>query len=77
MPQQETERFRKNLAAACAEKGVQKIADDAEVHRVFVSRIINGHQVPSLDIAAKLAKAAGFSLGEMTEKSSRKLAHAG
>lgn len=78
MPQAETERFRKNLYNACLPHGaVQRIADSAGLSRVFVSRIIHGHADPSLDVAVKLAKAAGFSLGEMVEKSPKKLAAAG
>ena len=78
MPQAETERFRKNLAHACREHGeIQNIADKAGVSRVFVSRIINGHAVPSLDVAARLADAAGFSLGDMVEKNPKKFAQAG
>ena len=78
MPQAETERFRRNLAHACHAHGaIQRIADEAGVSRVFVSRIINGHASPSLDMAARLARAAGFSLGDAVEKSPRKLANAG
>jgi transcriptional regulator with XRE-family HTH domain len=74
----QTEVFVANLASVCAEHGkVQEVADAAKLSRVYVSRIINGHAIPTLDVAARIAEALGFSLAEMLgKKSSRKLSRA-
>jgi transcriptional regulator with XRE-family HTH domain len=78
MAQVETEIFRQTLAGLCAEHGrIQEIADAAKLSRVFLSRIINGHAVPTLDVAARIAKAAKMPLPEMLKKSRKKLAAAG
>lgn len=74
MAQAQTERFRRNLEFLCAEHGqVQAIADKAGVSRVYVSRIIHGRSVPSIDIAARIADAVGIPLADLLEKSSKKL----
>jgi plasmid maintenance system antidote protein VapI len=79
MAHRQTEVFRANLAAICAVHGrIQEVADAAGLSRVHVSKIINGHSVPTIDVAARLAEAAGFSLSEMlAKKSGKKLAAAG
>lgn len=78
MAQAETEIFRHTLAELCAEHGrIQAIADEAHLSRVFISRIINGHAVPTLDVAARIAKAAKTPLADMLKKSRKKLAVAG
>lgn len=78
MAQIETEIFRKTLADLCAEHGrIQEIADEAKLSRVFLSRIINGHAVPTLDVAARIAKAAKMPLSDMLKKSRKKFAVAG
>ena len=78
MAQAETEIFRGTLASLCAEHGkIQEIADSAGLSRVFLSRIINGHAVPTLDVAARIAKAAKMQLSDMLKKSRKKLAVAG
>lgn len=61
------EYFRKNLAALCAGRQ-DEVAKAAGISRVHLSRIINGHACPSLEIAAKLCKVLGVSLSEVTDK---------
>lgn len=79
MAHKQTEVFAANLAALCAEHGkVQEVADKAELSRVYVSKIIHGHAVPTLDVAARIAESLGISLADMLgKKSLRKLAQAG
>lgn len=79
MAHRQTEVFVANLAGICAEHGkVQEVADAAKLSRVYVSRIINGHAIPTLDVAARIAEALGKTLAEMLQKKSgRKLAQAG
>ena len=73
-----TERFRKNLEVICSEHGqVQAIASKAGLSRVYVSRIIHGRSIPTLDVAAKIADAVGIPLSALLEKTSRNLAAAG
>lgn len=75
MPHWQTEVFRVNLSAICAEHGkIQEIADAAGLSRVFVSRIVHGHSVPTIDVAARIAEAAGFQLSDLLKKSRKKLA---
>ena len=78
MAQVQTERFRKNVGVLCAEHGrIQEIAEKAGLSRVYLSRVINGHAVPTIDVAARIADALGAPLGELLEKSSKKFAAAG
>jgi len=73
-----TEFFRRNLAALCAEHGsVQALADKAGLTRVYLSRIIHGRSVPTIDVAARIADALEVPLSSLLEKSSRKFAAAG
>ncbi len=76
----ETLNFRKNLGSLCAEYGaVQRIATQAGISRVFLSRIIHGHATPTIEVAASIARAAGLSLSDLIgppEKLSKKFAHA-
>jgi thiol-disulfide isomerase/thioredoxin/transcriptional regulator with XRE-family HTH domain len=56
MLHEQTVNFRENLAALCAGYGqVQRLADEAKLSRVYLSRLIHGHCVPSLDVAARIA----------------------
>ena len=79
MAHAQSEVFRDNLEKLCAEHGrIQEVADAAGLSRPYLSKIINGHSVPTLDVAARIAEAAGFSLAELLrKKSARKLAAAG
>ncbi len=79
MAHRQTEVFVANLASLCAEHGkVQQVADHADLSRVYVSKIIHGRAIPTLDVAARIAEALGFSLADMLgKKSLRKLAQAG
>ena len=66
MAHRQTVRFRKNLETICSEHGtIQSIADKAGISRPYVSNIIHGKVVPSLDNAAKIAEAVGISLTDM------------
>ena len=59
----QTENFRRNLAAVCADRGsIQRIADRAAIHRVYLSKVLHGHAIPSIEVAARIADAAGLSL---------------
>lgn len=74
MAHKQTETFRANLGSLCAEHGrVQEIADKAGLSRIHLSRIIHGHCVPTLDVAAKIADAVGVPLAGLLKKSSKKM----
>lgn len=69
----QTEVFRANIGSLCAEHGrVQEVADKAGLSRIHLSRIIHGHCVPTLDVAAKIADAVGIPLDRLLKKSSKK-----
>lgn len=76
----ETKNFRVNVAALCANHGeIQRIADASGISRVHLSRIIHGHNVPTMDVASRIAKALEVSLADLIgppEKLSRILARA-
>lgn len=50
--------FRKRLKSIMADKGVSQteLADRAEMARPYVNRLLQGKQVPRIDIVEKLAK---------------------
>jgi putative transcriptional regulator len=74
MPHPKADNFRRNLAIACSEHGrIQNVADDAGVSRVYLSRIIHGKSVPTLEVAARIADALGIPLSDLLEKKSRNL----
>lgn len=74
MAHEQTETFRENLEVICAEHGrVQEVATKAGLSRIHLSRIIHGHCVPTLDVAAKIADAIGMPLTRLLKKTSRKL----
>jgi transcriptional regulator with XRE-family HTH domain len=78
MLHEQTVNFRENLAALCAGYGqVQRLADEANLSRVYLSRLIHGHCVPSLDVAARIATAAKVPLSAMLKKSRIKFAEVG
>lgn len=64
MPSRDLELFRANLQSL-SRGHQQKVADDAEVSRVYLNRVINGHVNPSMDVASKLASAVGWPLAVM------------
>jgi len=56
--------FRERLAPIC--RGRQgEVAERAGISRVYLNRVLNGGAVPSLEIAERIADAAGFSLSEV------------
>lgn len=66
MAHKQTTHFRANLAAFCSERGdIQSLATKAGLSRVYLSRIINGHAEPSLEIASRIADAAEVPLSVM------------
>lgn len=78
MAHKQTEVFRENVAELCAEHGrIAEIAERAGISRVYLSRIINGHATPTLDIAAQIAEAVKIPLPALLKKSGKKLAIAG
>lgn len=78
MPHWQTEVFRENLATYCEEHGtIQELADAARLSRVYLSRIINGHATPTLDVAARIAEAMKTPLSALLKKSGKKFAKVG
>jgi DNA-binding phage protein len=77
--QRQSDIFAANLKSSCSERGdITRLADSANLSRVFVSKIINRRAVPTLDVAARIAHSLGFSLAEMlAKKTSRKYTQAG
>jgi transcriptional regulator with XRE-family HTH domain len=58
--------FRKNLAILCADHGaITLTAAAAGITRVYLSRIIHGHSVPTLGVAGDLADALAVPLGDL------------
>ncbi|MBW3599431.1 MAG: helix-turn-helix domain-containing protein [Planctomycetes bacterium] len=69
MASADTKRFVANLRLVCSERGsIQEIAERADVARGYLSRVLHGKQVPSLDVASQIAEAAGLSLSEMVKE---------
>lgn len=74
MAHKQTETFRANLGELCAEHGqIQELATRAGLSRIHLSRIIHGHSVPTLDVAAKIADAAGFTLDRLLKRIPKKI----
>lgn len=64
--ERQTDNFRRNLAAACSEYGsITALAEKSGVTNVFLSKIINGHSIPSIDTAVKIAMALNLTLDEL------------
>lgn len=62
----ETRRFRAVLAFHCANHGeVQRIADRAGITRPYLSKVLHGKAVPSIEIASKIATALDITLADM------------
>jgi len=69
MAHRRTETFRNNLKVLCVGYGrVTQLAAAAGITREYLSMVIHGKVVPSLDIALQLAEAAELSLDELCEK---------
>jgi transcriptional regulator with XRE-family HTH domain len=67
MPRKEIERFRENVAARCTGHGDKvRLAEEAKISAVFLSKIINGHSEPSYETALKIAEALGVPLSELS-----------
>jgi len=68
MASPESDRFRENLRPLVV--GNQgRVAQAAGISRKHLSHILNGHAIPSIDVAGKLAKAAGSSLAGLVSES--------
>lgn len=54
--------FLKKLTAAIEKKGISKskLSEESGVSRMQIYRILNGENVPNLDICLRLASAAGI-----------------
>jgi len=66
MARKEVVCFQKNLEVLCKEHGrIQEVASAAGVSRVFLSRVIHGHAVPTIEIALRIADAVGVSLSDL------------
>lgn len=61
----ETRQFRTNLRPL-VDGRIESVAAAAGISRVYLSKILNGHCTPSLDVASDLARAVGVSLGSLT-----------
>ncbi|MGH7744294.1 MAG: helix-turn-helix domain-containing protein [Candidatus Dormibacteria bacterium] len=60
------EQFRRNVAALCAALGgIQRVATEAGISRVYLSRIIHGHAQPTIGVAGRIADAVGLPLGDL------------
>ena len=57
----ESDRFRENLRPL-VDGNQERVAEAAGISRKHLSFILNGHAIPSLDVAGKLARAVGSSL---------------
>lgn len=62
--------FRDNIRAQCDALGIshRDLAKKARVHYVTLSRILNGHNAPSIPVAERLAKAVGSTLEKIVAK---------
>lgn len=66
MARREVVLFRKNVATLCAEHGrIQEVADRAKISRVYLSRIVNGHATPTIEIALQISDALGYPLSDL------------
>lgn len=66
MARREVVLFRKNVGILCEEHGrIQGVADQANISRVYLSKIINGHSTPTIEIALQIADALGYSLADL------------
>lgn len=56
--------FRRNLRSECdkLEMTHRELARKSKLHHVSVSRILNGHVIPTIPVAERLAKAVGVPL---------------
>lgn len=67
MGQAELDHFRDNLRRLC-EGRQREIAKAAGIHRVQLSRIINGHSSTNIETACEIAKALGVSLTTLIQR---------
>lgn len=61
--------LRENLRVCCDLPDVtqRSVADKALISYVYLNRILQGHAVPTLPVAERLAKAVGVSLGTLIQ----------
>jgi hypothetical protein len=63
MAKTDVQNFRDNVAALCDERGaLGRLAANAKISRVFLSKILNGHSTPSLGVAIDISRSVGVSL---------------
>ena len=67
MATSDVDNFRMNLRPLCAGKQA-KIAEQAGISPVYLSRILNGHNSPTIDVACDLARAVGQPIGSLLSK---------
>jgi transcriptional regulator with XRE-family HTH domain len=66
MAQAETVQFRDNLARLSSGRGgIQRLAARIGITRVYLSKLIHGHQCPTLDTAARIANNLGVPLDDL------------
>lgn len=66
--QRETRNFRANVATLCTEHGeVQRVATKAGISRVFLSKIIHGKAVPTIEVAAQISDALECPLADLVQ----------
>lgn len=71
---QATDTFRKRLREAMHLAGIsqRELAERAHTAHPGINRILQGKQVPTLDLADRIADAVGVPLAELLGKNSRK-----
>lgn len=68
MSREKTENFRLNVKALCSVHGqVKQTAEHAAITREYLSMIIHGKAVPTLDVAIGIAEALDMPLGDLVE----------
>lgn len=59
----DVQHFRDNVKSLCAERGmVAQLAKNAKISRPYLSDIMRGESVPSLDVAINIARALGVAV---------------
>ena len=63
-----TKNFQRNVAQLCTRHGmVTTTAETADITREYLSMIIHGKSVPTLDVAIAIAEALDTSLADLTD----------
>lgn len=72
MAQADLDNFRENLRILC--EGRQgEIAEAVGIHRVHLSRIINGHSSTTIETACDIARELGVSVADLVRRPRRRI----